>query len=101
MNGYRIIVKYFYHSFGHGLENILNISRLCTNAKMNKGWLELESDPGEKFLQTTQLTNVSFHIKPDSLASLSSLTPQTEKAIKAWLNMNAYCVVKLVTKGEM
>lgn len=32
---------------------------------MNKGWLELESDPGEKCFterQTTRLANVSFHL---------------------------------------
>lgn len=32
---------------------------------MNKGWLELESDPGNDFRKKTQLNNVSFHIKPD------------------------------------
>ncbi|KAF3856298.1 hypothetical protein F7725_017021 [Dissostichus mawsoni] len=28
------------------MENIVNNSLLCTKRKMNKGWLELESDPG-------------------------------------------------------
>lgn len=32
---------------------------------MNKGWLELESDPGKDFRKKTQLNNVSLHIKPD------------------------------------
>lgn len=30
----------------HGLENLLDIGLVSTDASMNKGWLELESDPG-------------------------------------------------------
>ncbi|XP_074536431.1 ubiquitin carboxyl-terminal hydrolase BAP1 isoform X2 [Halichoeres trimaculatus] len=46
VNGNNSHVKDSYPSFSHGLEEISNISQRCINAKMNKGWLELESDPG-------------------------------------------------------
>lgn len=65
MNGCRILIRNPCKYFGHGLEGFINISQPCTTLKMNKGWLELESDPGEDFRKKTQLNNVSLHIKPD------------------------------------
>lgn len=65
MNGCRFLFRYTCTYIGHGLEGFLIISQPCTTAKMNKGWLELESDPGKDFRKKTQLNNVSFHIKPD------------------------------------
>lgn len=46
MNGRGVTVEVCDLSLRHGLENLLDIGHLCTRAKMNKGWLELESDPG-------------------------------------------------------
>lgn len=65
MNGCRIVIRNPCKYFSHGLEGFINISQPCTTLKMNKGWLELESDPGEDFRKKTQLNNVSLHIEPD------------------------------------
>lgn len=59
VNGCRILIRNPCKYFGHGLEGFINISQPCTTLKMNKGWLELESDPGEDFRKKTQLNNVS------------------------------------------
>lgn len=82
VNGYRILFRNPCKCFGHGLEGFLNISQPCTTLKMNKGWLELESDPGEDFRKKTQLNNVSLHIKPDRhLSHLKQLDKDTDSNV--------------------
>lgn len=53
VNGCRILIRNPCKYFGHGLEGFINIGQPCTTLKMNKGWLELESDPGEDFRKKT------------------------------------------------
>lgn len=92
MNGRGGVVQDSRASLGHGLENILDISRPSTKAKMNKGWLELESDPGEKCRDTTRLTLLAATwSQMDSLHEQADLKKQCR--IK-WLHVNV-CVVQV------